>query len=256
MKRVTGLGGIFFKTSDVAKTKSWYEKHLGFKTHQWGATFVWGDNDPSKIAISRTEWSPMATTEYFQPSTHPYMFNYRVHDLRALIDVLKTEGVEIAGDIQEFEYGKFGWIIDPEGRKLELWEPVDNQLGDSPEVWNERVTGVGGVFFKSADPKSIKEWYQKHLNIGQDTFTWRDLSDPDSENPGMTIWSPFKESTDYFNPSDKPWMFNYRVKDIRKLIETLRSEGVTVVGDVQAYDYGVFGWILDCDGTKIELWQP
>jgi predicted enzyme related to lactoylglutathione lyase len=255
MKRVTGIGGIFFKSKDVPALKDWYKRHLGFVTTDWGATFVWGDNDPDKKGFSRTEWSPFGMdTKYLQPSTLPYMFNYRVHDLRALIDVLKSEGVQVVGDIDITEYGNFGWIMDPEGRKIELWEPVDGGFGDAPTLWTERVTGLGGVFFKSANPKAMKEWYKKHLDVA-DIFLWKDLQTPDAPAPAITVWCPFKEDTDYFDPSDKPWMFNYRVNDISSLIETLRSEGVVIAGEIQEFSYGKFAWILDLEGTKIELWE-
>src|SRR5688572_26881832 len=136
MKRVTGIGGVFFKIPDVQRTKDWYRKHLDFQTTDWGATFVWGDIDASKKTISRTEWSAFKIdSDYYAPSTLPYMINYRVHDLESLLPVLKKEGVQVVGELQAFEYGKFGWIMDPEGRKLELWEPVDDKFGDEPKVW-------------------------------------------------------------------------------------------------------------------------
>lgn len=119
----------------------------------------------------------------------------------------------------------------------------------------KRVTGIGGVFFKSEDPKRLKEWYQKHLEVGE-VFQWTDLNQPDAKAPAQTIWSPFKKDTTYFAPSDKPFMFNYRVHDLDALLAALREEGVTIVGEVQEFPYGKFGWILDPEGNKIELWEP
>ncbi len=118
-----------------------------------------------------------------------------------------------------------------------------------------RVTGLGGIFFKSKDVPALKEWYQKHLEV-TDIFQWKDLADPDAKTPAMTVWSPFKHDTDYFDPSDKPWMINYRVENLVQLIEVLRSEGVTIAGEIQEFSYGKFAWILDPEGTKIELWEP
>ena len=105
--------------------REWYKKHLGFDTHQHGSTFVWRkDNDPDYRAT--TVWSPFTQkTDYFAPSEKPFMFNYRVHDLEALLKVLAEEGVQIVGEMEEYEYGKFGWIMDLEGNKIELWEPID-----------------------------------------------------------------------------------------------------------------------------------
>jgi predicted enzyme related to lactoylglutathione lyase len=254
MKRVTGIGGLFFKTKDVAKIKDWYRDRLGFKTTDWGATFVWGDSDPGKKTISRTEWSPFkADTDYFRPSEKPFMINYRVHDLHKLMDQLKKEGIASVGEIQEFEYGKFGWIMDPEGNKLELWEPVDEKFGDAPQVWDERVTGLGGVFFKAENPKELKAWYKEHLDIPE-FFRWKNLGDPATD--GLTTWCPFDKNTDYFSPSDKPYMFNYRVKNLQSLLGHLEEEGVKSVKATEKTPYGDFGWIMDPDGNKIELWEP
>ena len=120
----------------------------------------------------------------------------------------------------------------------------------------KRVTGIGGLFFKSKDPKSSKEWYKKHLGFNTDdygcTFWWKD----ENGNDCSTQWSPFKDDTSYFNPSEKAFMFNYRVENLEELLLTLKEEGVTVLGDMETYDYGKFGWILDNEGNKIELWEP
>lgn len=121
--RVTGLGGFFFKTPDPTKLKAWYRDHLGLNTDQYGCTFWWKDKEGNDCS---TQWSPMkADTSYFEPSKAQFMMNFRVADLAALLAVLKKEGVTVVGEIQEFEYGKFGYILDPDGNKLELWEPVD-----------------------------------------------------------------------------------------------------------------------------------
>lgn len=122
----------------------------------------------------------------------------------------------------------------------------------------KRVTGIGGVFFKAENPAAIKEWYEKHLGIENSQygtlFKWRDNENP--EERGSTVWSPFKADTEYFAPSQKQWMINYRVENLAQLLNLLRSEGVTVVGEMEEYEYGKFGWILDPEGNKIELWEP
>ena len=121
---------------------------------------------------------------------------------------------------------------------------------------DKRVTGIGGLFFKTEDPETIKAWYGKHLGLPVDaygcTFWWKDKDGKDCS----TQWSPFKKDTTYFAPSDKPFMMNFRVHDLEKLLETLEAEGVMVVGEMQTYEYGKFGWILDPEGNKIELWEP
>jgi predicted enzyme related to lactoylglutathione lyase len=124
LKRVTGLGGFFFKCENPHEIKEWYKNHLGLPTDQYGWTFWWKDKDGNDCS---TQWSPFDNkTPYFSPSEKPFMMNFRVHDLEALLAVLKEEGVTIVGDMETYEYGKFGWILDPEGNKIELWEPIDN----------------------------------------------------------------------------------------------------------------------------------
>jgi predicted enzyme related to lactoylglutathione lyase len=125
MKRVTGVGGIFFKCEDPDKIKAWYADHLGFQTDQWGTNFEWRQaSDPQKKGF--TQWSPFsANTKYFEPSTREFMINFRVENLEALVPILKAEGVTVLDEIESFDYGKFVHILDPEGNKIELWEPVD-----------------------------------------------------------------------------------------------------------------------------------
>lgn len=125
-KKVTGIGGIFFKTNNPELTKQWYAKHLGLEVDAYGSTFWWKDQSGKDCL---TQWSPFdAQTAYFDPSDQSFMINYRVENLTELLKELQAAGIEQLGDIQEFEYGKFAWIMDPDGQKIELWEPVDEQL--------------------------------------------------------------------------------------------------------------------------------
>lgn len=125
MKKVTGIGGIFFKCKDPNAMRAWYKTHLGLNTNDYGATFEWKEADDSTKNGSTT-WSPFAeTTKYFEPSTKDFMINYRVADLEALVEALKKEGVTIVDKIETYDYGKFVHIIDLEGNKIELWEPID-----------------------------------------------------------------------------------------------------------------------------------
>ena len=125
MKKVTGIGGIFFKCKEPAKMREWYQKNLGFNTNQYGAVFEWFQGaDSTKKGFS--QWSPFnERTKYFEPSTKDYMINYRVENMEALIEELKKNGVTVVDTIQAVEYGKFVHILDLEGTKLELWEPND-----------------------------------------------------------------------------------------------------------------------------------
>lgn len=117
-----------------------------------------------------------------------------------------------------------------------------------------KVTGIGGIFFKSRDPKALAAWYREHLGLevedwGGVNFHWRDPE-------GSTVWSPFREDTGYFDPSERPFMINFRVDDLDGMLTRLREAGAQVDDRVEEYEYGRFGWFVDPEGTRIELWEP
>ena len=125
MKRVTGLGGIFFKAENPGRLYEWYEKHLGLAREPDGSAviFHWRQDDEG-AAPGMTVWSIFpAATRYFDPSQSSFMMNFRVDDPDALLELLRAEGVKIEEKREEHEYGKFAWIMDPEGNRIELWEP-------------------------------------------------------------------------------------------------------------------------------------
>ena len=127
MKRVTGIGGVFFKSADPKRLSEWYRDHLGLKVEEWGGVaFQWaGQDNPS--GVGTTIWNPFKEdTDYFAPG-RSFMFNYRVHDLHALIAALRAEGCQVDDKVDESEDGKFGWVTDPDGNKVELWEPPEGQ---------------------------------------------------------------------------------------------------------------------------------
>ena len=125
---------------------------------------------------------------------------------------------------------------------------------------DDRVTGLGGVFFKARDPKQLVEWYREHLGLRPHPqftgvlFEWREKEDP--EKPGATVWGLFPDDTEYFAPSTAPFMINYRVADLDRLLAQLRAEGVAVDDRIEETAEGRFGWISDPEGNRIELWEP
>ncbi|MEM8568533.1 MAG: VOC family protein [Bacteroidota bacterium] len=122
----------------------------------------------------------------------------------------------------------------------------------------KKVTGIGGIFFKTPDPQKTKDWYSKNLGLKTDQygslFEFRLSDNPDTK--GYLQWSPFKDDTTYFEPSEKEFMINYRVENIEELVEELKANGVTIVDKIEVYEYGKFVHILDIDNNKIELWEP
>ena len=135
-----------------------------------------------------------------------------------------------------------------------------NNLTDKQNANTEmkRVTSIGGIFFKCKDPNLMREWYKTHLGLSTNeygsVFEWRQAGD--STKKGFTQWSPFKETTKYFEPSTKDFMINYRVENMDALVAALKKEGVTVTDTIETYDYGKFVHIMDIEGNKIELWEP
>lgn len=128
MKRVTGIGGIFFKAKDPISLQAWYKEHLGIDVQEWGgAAFRW-TNAAGEPENGTTVWNISGDdNDNFAPSASSFMINYRVADLRSLIQELRAEGCNVLDKLDESEYGKFGWVIDPEGNKVELWEPPAGQ---------------------------------------------------------------------------------------------------------------------------------
>ena len=127
MKRVTGIGGVFFKSPDASRLSAWYEKHLGLVPNQGCVIFKWRERDAE--ANGSTVWSIFpGNTKYFDPSRAPFMVNFRVGDLFALLALLRSEGCDVDEKTEVSEFGKFGWVMDPEGNRIELWEPPAGPL--------------------------------------------------------------------------------------------------------------------------------
>jgi catechol 2,3-dioxygenase-like lactoylglutathione lyase family enzyme len=118
-----------------------------------------------------------------------------------------------------------------------------------------RVTGIGGVFFKARDPRALQDWYVEHLGMEPDrdgymVIWWG------GDEPGSTVWAPFKDDTDYMGPDQNRWMINYRVDDLDSLLDQLRAKGIRVEEQIMEDENGKFGWCWDLEGNKVELWEP
>ncbi|WP_363320411.1 VOC family protein [Flavobacterium sp.] len=140
LKRVTGIGGIFFKCKEPKKVRAWYQEHLGLNTNDYGAVFEWRQGADT-LKKGFTQWSPFnEKTKYFEPSTKDFMINYRVANLEVLVEELKKEGVTITDKIESVEYGKFVHIMDIEGNKIELWEPNDIEYDKMGKQMGSKTT--------------------------------------------------------------------------------------------------------------------
>ncbi len=128
MGRVTGIGGIFFAARDPAALRAWYAKHLGVPVDEWGGALFRWVTDANPSGTGSTVWSIFPDdTKYFEPGTARFMINFRVADLDAVLSALREEGCDVDEKTESSEYGRFGWVVDPEGNRVELWQPPEGQ---------------------------------------------------------------------------------------------------------------------------------
>jgi predicted enzyme related to lactoylglutathione lyase len=257
---VTGIGGVFIKAKDPAFLARWYEDYLGIgfgKSPYF--TFKWRSfSGPEDVCVTDLSFFKQ-DTDYFEPGKNELMLNLRVDNLDDIRIRLKQEGVTVIDRVESFEYGRFGWILDAERNKIELWEPNDEAFGNLEEPMQlNKVSGLGGGFIKCHQVESMLAWYSSKLGIFfKDTthvFRWKDLRD--RKHTGHTVFSFFPESSTYFAPSAKPYMLNLRVNDLDAILKDLREMEVELPGKKEEYAYGKFAWLIDPEGNKVELWEP
>jgi predicted enzyme related to lactoylglutathione lyase len=148
----------------------------------------------------------------------------------------------------------------PSNKKTNKMEEQKNETTNTVPTndTTPKVTGIGGIFFFSDNPKETREWYRKHLGLEVNeygsTFKSRNVNKPEEIN--SLQWCPFKNGDEYFSPSKKDFMINYRVRNIEGLVKKLKENGVTIVDKIETFEYGKFVHIMDSEGNKIELWEP
>lgn len=201
----------------------------------WKGT--WFDSRGIRFDVNGTAEENTLTVEWGSPEIEQ---GRTVYSIRGENEMTVTDYIN-----QNGTYSKFG-------------EAVYHRIGDGSRPGPPRVTGIGGVFFKSKDPAKTRDWYKTHLGFTSDenggSFVWRKFDAPESF--GFTVWHPFAQNDDYFNLSERDFMINYRVNNLEELIMKLESASVQFVGEVEEYPFGKFAWILDPDGQKVELWEP
>ena len=257
---VTGLGGIFIKSADPRFLARWYEDNLGIR---FGNTlyfsFKWRELKNTDD-VSYTVFSLFKEdTTYFYPANNDIMLNLRVNDLDTLRIKLKNDGAFVIDKVESLEYGRFAWVVDPAGNKIELWEPIDAGFDDRDQPMNiGDISGLSGVFLKCTNPESLMNWYAKHFGLffsgSGHTFHWADFSI--KEKKGSTLLAFYPEDSSYFNPSKKSYMISFHVKNLDELLKSLRSSDIEVGDKIEELNHGRFCWLLDPDGNKIELWEP
>lgn len=257
MSRVTETGGFFFTCADRERIKHWYAEMLGLEG-EYGVVFQWRHPD-HKDRFGHTVLSFFKEdTTYLNPSKKPFMINYRVENLVHLQRILAEDGIHPEGTNEEYEFGQFGWLMDPEGNKLELWQPADDLYKQyfKPLPF---IHGIGGVFFEAENAEKLQQWYARHLHLEADEYGIRfDWLRSDSDIAVWQEWSvyPRTEARKIFQPSTKPFMINFVVKNMDTMLAHLTSKNVPLLSPVEQYTYGRFAWLLDPEGNKIELWEP
>lgn len=257
MKRVSEIGGFFFKAADRERLKAWYAQMLGL-SGEYGVVFQWHDPQDSKRFGHTVLGFFKNDSTYFAPSEKPFMVNYRVSNLVHLQTELAAEGLHPVGTNEVYEFGKFGWMLDPEFNKLEFWQPKDDlyQQFFKPLPF---IDGIGGVFFEANDADKLQEWYARYLHLDSDEYGIKfEWLRPENDRPVWLEWAvyPHLEARKIFKPSEKPYMINFVVKDLDRLLHHLKQQGVATLSPIEEYTYGRFTWLLDPEGNKIELWQP
>jgi predicted enzyme related to lactoylglutathione lyase len=255
------IGGFFLQSADPKFLARWMEDRLGlpFGTQLYASLF-WKP-DPSDASPARTELGLFRKdTDYFAPSSSDFMLDLRVKDLFRLLDDLRTKGVDVLDKTESFEYGHFGWILDPEGNKIELWEASDADFAEPASqtvATRFGVNGIGGIFIKSRNPKTLSDWYREILSMPmQGTMALFRSFSVETGKKQTQVFSFFPEDSDYFAPSDQCFMLNFRTDRLDELVQDLKEHGETLVGETSAYPQGRFAWVLDPEGRKIELWEP
>lgn len=244
LKRVTGVAGIFFKCKNPEKVKAWYKTHLGLNTNQYGATFEWQEStDPAKKGL--LQWSPFSEkSTYFAPSTKQFMINYRVDNIVALVEQLKKEGVTILDKIETYDYGKFVHIMDIEGNKIELFEPVYALNDKAP-------TPVNPVVHFEIGCKDLA----KTSNFYSSLFGWATTI----VGPSATISTNTTEGIQGHLTALGHEPFNYvsvyiQVDDIEQYLQKIQAAGgQKVVGPIKLPTGQQFAWFKDLEGNVLGL---
>lgn len=238
---VAGIGGLYIACPDPRRVRDWYRRHLDLRFSDDGGTrFAWTDPDTGAPAVSALHFLDEASPR-FDPHGQPFVVRYLVRDRSSQ-----------AGPLEGRD-----WILDPDGRKAEFAELAPSSR---PLTAHGAVEGIGGVFFRSPDPSASKAWYADlGIRPGPDGYVTFPARSADGTET-VTAWEVFPADTTYFDSRDErsshPFMLNLRVGNLDELVESLKTQGVWVDPNREAYEYGKFAWILDPLGARVELWEP
>lgn len=241
---------------DIEQTLEFYHRRLKFTPHIHHDNYAGVKRDGIEIHF----W--LCSDRHIAENTSCRIQVNHIESLYA--DYQAAEVIHPNGALVEKPWGfrEFA-ITDCNGNLVTFAEPVDVKPSPSPSSQDEsagqRVTGIGGIFFKAQDEVKLREWYKTHLGIklesfGGSVFEWRNAAHP--ERKGATVWSIFPNDSQYLNPSTKPFMINYRVENLDKVLAELRNAGVEVDDRIEDGELGRFGWAMDIEGNRLELWQP
>ena len=241
----TKINKITVAVFNEKKMKSFYENvfNIKFKTlNNPGFNLYVGDWGGLEIQFCPAEIAKNTAAQ------NRHQFHVDVKEMDSILQTVKNHGGSIIEDVVVNKSQKHASITDPDSNTIVLQQDMMQEEVPS-------VVGLGGIFFKSKNPEKLKQWYEDNLGIPKGkhglNFSWK------KENGyGHTLWNPFNENTQYFNPPNRDYMINYRVNNLERLLKDLKENNVQIMGKTEIYDYGKFAWILDLEGNKIELWEP
>lgn len=250
--RATGIGGIFFKCDDPSKTRQWYNDNLGFVTNEYGSLMETRSGDKE---ICYLQWSPFnSKTTYFLPSEKDYMINYRVSQLDELFKLLENNGVTILDTIARYEYGNFLHILDNEGNKIELWEPVDTEFTKSYSGNTTIETTLNSIIFKAKEPQKLSAWYSKNLGFNLDgdhaVFEFRNSNNP--ENLQFLKWKPLPEASDEFEEGQQI-ILGYNMNKLDSVLSVLKKINTNILSVKEKNGLTQTATIMDIDNHQIIL---
>ncbi|MCA6074570.1 VOC family protein [Fulvivirga sedimenti] len=252
---MNGLRTIVYRVPDLQAARKWYSDVFNVSPYFDEPFYIGFNIGGFELGLQPGDGTNLDPTHHVS--------YWGTDNLEESVESFRKAGATVLENLEDVGGGiRVAVMGDPWGNPVGLIENPHFRLGETEKhpvpAREPGVTGPGGFFFKCKDPEMVKTWYRENLGIltGQYGAQWQWRKESTGNEPGFTVWSAFKDDTDYFEPSQHDFMINYRVNDLEGLLSKMKSNGVQQVGKLEVYDYGKFAWVLDPEGRKIELWEP
>ncbi len=253
------IGGFTIRSRQAASMQAWYEKHLGLRFDGGTVVFRWADpRQPSRIGHT---WLRLFDSESDHTEGPGFSVCFRVPGIRQLKTQLGQHGITTFDDTEgSQDLGPSLAFEDPDGLCMELWQADDDRFATAAvHAQGAIVSGIGGIYYRVADPLAYRSWYDKLFHMESDIAGVRfERREMDGDQTVFVQWSvgSHLDASEYFAPSESAFMLNLTVQDMDACLRRLDHGGVSLLGDPEVHEHGIFAWIMDPDGNKVELWQP